>query len=82
MYADGVLIVVTATQVLGYVSEAKKFGPPSARSEREEFNALVRDAEVAIAAGRKTTARGLLLEIARGDFSKPFAPGRRPDYFS
>jgi outer membrane protein assembly factor BamB len=71
-YADGVLVVVTATQVWGYVSAAKRFGPAEPRSEREKFNRLIEAGERALAAGETSTARQLLLDVARGELPKPF----------
>ena len=72
VYADGVLVVVTPTQVLGYVSETKRFGPPNPRSERDKFDRQVGAAENALAAGETAIARTLLLEAVRGDLPKPY----------
>ncbi len=72
VYADGVLVVVTPTQVLGYVSETKRFGPPNPRSERERFEKQVGAAENALAMGETATARALLLDVARSDSAKPY----------
>jgi len=75
-YADGVLVVVTPTQVWGYVSERKRFGPAAERSDppdpvRERFERQAATAEEALAAGDAATARAALLAVARGEFPNP-----------
>jgi len=80
VYADGVMVVVTPTQVWGYVSDTKRFGPapgvgPDERGERDpvrtRFEALIEKAENALASGEGSAARGFLVSAIRGDFPKP-----------
>ncbi len=75
VYADGVMIVVTPTQVLGYVLDTRQFGGINERGERDrvrmKFEDLAAKAEALLAAGEVATAREPLLTIARGDFPVP-----------
>ena len=51
VYADGVIVVVTPTQLWGYVSEARRFGPADPQSVRDpirrEFERLIERTESA-----------------------------------
>jgi outer membrane protein assembly factor BamB len=71
-YADGVLVVVTPTQVWGYVTEGKRFGDAGVRAgiepARARFEELTRDAEAALAAGDGEAARRLLLAATATEF--------------
>jgi len=73
-YADGVLVVVTPTQVWGYVTEAKRFGL-NHRSGRDpvraNFEALIEKAEYALARGEATTAHQALLAATGNEFPNP-----------
>jgi outer membrane protein assembly factor BamB len=72
-YADGVLVVVTPTQVWGYVSERKLFGNPRSGRDptREKFDLLVEKAERALAAGDGAVARESLLTATKNEFPIP-----------
>ncbi|MBA4190477.1 MAG: hypothetical protein C0467_21025 [Planctomycetaceae bacterium] len=74
-YADGVLVVVSATQIWGFVTEAKRFGKPGERSERDplrlKFEALIEKAEAALANGEAASAREALMAATVAGFSKP-----------
>lgn len=70
-YADGVLIVVTPTDVWGYVSDTRRFGnSPRAGVDprRREFEERIDAAEAQLAVGDRSAARSTLLRVARGDF--------------
>src|SRR5262249_39245781 len=70
VYADGCLVVVTPTQVWGYVSDAKRFGgTPRAGAHPDplQFETAVDPAEADPAAGHEATAREALLRTARSD---------------
>ena len=73
-YADGVIVVVTPTQVWGYVSEARRFGPPDPQTEGgpafREFERLLERTESALARGEERSARALLVAAARGPFTR------------
>lgn len=70
-YADGVLVVVTPTEVWGYVADAPP--PPRPAPDPSRRYDLVADAaEVRLAAGDEPAARQLLLDAARGDYPPAF----------
>ncbi|MBN9120865.1 MAG: PQQ-binding-like beta-propeller repeat protein, partial [Planctomycetes bacterium] len=71
-YADGVLVVVTPTQVRGYVAQSKKIEPRPDPAPRERFDALADRAEDAVAAGDLPRARAALAEAADSDLPAPF----------
>jgi outer membrane protein assembly factor BamB len=75
VYADGVMVVVTPTQVWGYVPESKRFGRFFEQSGRDpvraEFETLVAKAEAALADGDTRAARELLLAGANGRLPRP-----------
>jgi outer membrane protein assembly factor BamB len=75
-YADGVLVVVTPTEVWAYVDERKRFAGLEERSSRDpvrsRFESLMDKAESALAAGETKTARESLLAASQGDFPRPF----------
>lgn len=73
VYADGVLVVVSPTQVWGYVSDRKRFGEPRSDRDpiREKFEVLIETAERALVAGDRDTARQSLLVAAHKEFPKP-----------
>jgi outer membrane protein assembly factor BamB len=67
-YADGVLVVVTPTEVSGYVAEPQRLPAPRPGSEPGPWVASVLDAaESKLAAGDTAGARNLLLGAARAD---------------
>jgi outer membrane protein assembly factor BamB len=74
VYADGVLLVVTATRIFGYLSEDKLFGPPGtvSREGRDFFEHTVARAERAIAEGHPARARELLASLVRGNVPDEF----------
>jgi outer membrane protein assembly factor BamB len=76
VYADGVLVVVNPTEMWGYVSHVRQFGPPDPRSERDparrEFEQLIDRTERALAAGDVERATAGLVDAARGRMPKPF----------
>ncbi|MBA4064430.1 MAG: hypothetical protein C0501_12100 [Isosphaera sp.] len=67
-YADGVLVVVTPTEVWGFVPFDKRFPVSDGRGR---FRDLAARADAALAAGDSASARELLLTAARGDFDAP-----------
>lgn len=71
-YADGVLVVVTATQVRGYVAQSRKIEHRPDLAPRERFDALVDRAEGAVAAGQPERARAILAQVASGDLPAQF----------
>jgi outer membrane protein assembly factor BamB len=75
VYADGVMVVVTPTQVWGYVSDVKRFGQFREQSGRDpvraEFETLAAKAEAALADGDAAAARELLAAAARGNLPRP-----------
>src|SRR5207302_9684324 len=75
-YADGVLVVVTPTQVWGFLPDAKRSDSASPRSgigpDRQRFDAVIDDAERHLANGNTLAARELLLRAARGNFPSRF----------
>ncbi|QDU22438.1 outer membrane protein assembly factor BamB family protein [Urbifossiella limnaea] len=64
-YADGVLVVVTATEVMGYVAEDRT-PPPRSEPGPPRFDALLDGAERRLAACDRAGAEKLLLEAAKG----------------
>jgi outer membrane protein assembly factor BamB len=70
VYADGVLVVVTPTQVWGYVSDRKRFGDPRADGDTtwKRFAALIASADQALAAGATDRARQILRAATHRDF--------------
>jgi len=66
VYADGVLVVVTPTEVRGYLAEAQKV-VPRPDTPRERFDALIGRAERAVAAGQPAQARAVLAEAVTSD---------------
>ncbi|MDB5309808.1 MAG: outer rane biosis protein BamB, partial [Gemmataceae bacterium] len=66
-YADGVLVVVTPTQVWGYVADAPPFVRPPDPEPRARFEAMIDQAERDLAGGDLRAARETLLGVARGD---------------
>lgn len=76
VYADGVIVVVTPSQIWGYVSEARRFGPTDPRSIRDpirrEFDRLIERTESALATGDNTTARTALLAVVGGTWPKAY----------
>lgn len=74
-FADGVLVVVTPTQVWGYVTDAKRFGVPDGFSVRDpvqaKFEELTDRAERSLADGDAAAARALLLAALGGEFPPP-----------
>ena len=71
-YADGVLVVVTPTQVRGYVAQSKKIVPRPDAPPRERFDALIDRAEGELAAGNAARATAALAEVATGDLPAPY----------
>lgn len=75
VYVDGVLVVVTATQIWGYVSEGKRFGGSGERSGRDpirvRFEIAIDKAESALASGEAAHAREALLAATRSEFPIP-----------
>ncbi|HEX4606903.1 MAG TPA: PQQ-binding-like beta-propeller repeat protein, partial [Urbifossiella sp.] len=65
-YADGVLVVVTPTQVWGFVGQG--LPPPTPTIPRPGFEAVADAAERHLGAGDEPAARKLLLDAARGEF--------------
>jgi outer membrane protein assembly factor BamB len=72
VYADGVLVVVTPTELWFYVSDQKQFEGLDKQSSRDpvraKFEALVDKAESSLAIGEAKAAREPLLAAASGDF--------------
>jgi outer membrane protein assembly factor BamB len=71
-YADGVLVVVTATQVRGYVAQSRKIEHRPDLSPRERFDAFTDRAEAEVAAGNPARARAILAQIVGSDLPAPF----------
>ncbi|HSQ57288.1 MAG TPA: PQQ-binding-like beta-propeller repeat protein, partial [Gemmata sp.] len=75
VYADGVMVVVTPTQIWAYLSEQKRYGESKSGSTRDprrgEFERAVAGAEAALRKGDLAAARMLLLAVARGDLPRP-----------
>lgn len=73
VYADGVIVVVTPTQVQGFLSDRKRFGQPrsGANPTRAKFDSLIEQAECALAIGNAAKARQLLTEAAATEFPNP-----------
>jgi outer membrane protein assembly factor BamB len=64
-YADGILVAVTPSQVLGFVADGKRAGIDPVRAA---FDALADEAERRLGEGKPDTARETLLRAARGEF--------------
>ncbi|MBX9579661.1 MAG: PQQ-binding-like beta-propeller repeat protein, partial [Gemmataceae bacterium] len=67
-YADGVLVVVTPTEVWGFVAEGKPPADPPAPDPRRRVIAGIDRAEQQLSDGDVTAARATLLEVARGEY--------------
>jgi outer membrane protein assembly factor BamB len=67
-YADGVLVVVTPTEVWGFVAEGKPPADPPDPDPRRRVIAAVDRAERQLADGDATAARAALREVARGEY--------------
>ncbi len=69
-YADGVMVVVTPTQVWGYeaIAPAVPFRPGPPVDPRAGFEALIDSAEVELAKGNEAQSREILSAAARADF--------------
>lgn len=74
VYADGVLVVVTPTQVWGYVSDRKRFGDPRVDRDpiRDRFEDLIDAANHAWAVGDDHRARETLRAATSRDFPVSF----------
>jgi outer membrane protein assembly factor BamB len=71
-YADGVLVVVTPTQVHFYRAQSTKIESRPDATPRERSDALVDRAERELAAGNTTRAISALAELATGELPAPF----------
>ena len=71
-YADGVLVIVTPTEVWGYRAQSRKIVPAPETPPRARFDILTDDAERKLAAGDATGARAILAEAAGGDLPPDF----------
>jgi outer membrane protein assembly factor BamB len=71
-YADGVLVVVTHSQVCGFRAQSMKTDPLPDAPPRERFDALVDLAERELAAGNTARATELLVGAATGALPAPF----------
>jgi outer membrane protein assembly factor BamB len=71
-YADGVLVVATATKVCGYRAESPKVKPLPNAPPRKQFYALIERAERAVAAGDSGRAIADLADVAKGNLPEPF----------
>ena len=69
-YADGVMVVVTPTQVWGYeaIAPAPPFSPEPPAEPRAAFEAMIDSAEADLAQGNEARARETLLAASRADF--------------
>ncbi len=70
-YADGVLVVVTPTQVWGYRADPKRIVPRPDSTPRERFDLLADRAESAFAAGDVAEAKRVLCDVATSDLPSP-----------
>ena len=70
-YADGVLVVVTATQVWGFRAESDKLDPLPDSPPRERFDTRIDRAERELASGNAPRAMAILAEVATGDLPAP-----------
>jgi outer membrane protein assembly factor BamB len=66
-YADGVLVVVTPTQVRGYVAQSRKIEVLPDLPPRGRLEAMIDRAEAAVAGGDPPRARTMLAEVAASD---------------
>ena len=72
-YADGVLVIVTPTQVWGFKTDAPPVeAPPSSPDPRPRFEAAIDAAERNLANGQIPAARETLLATARSDYPPPW----------
>ncbi len=71
VYADGVLVVVTATQVWGYRAEPNKIVPRPDSTPRERFDRLIANAEREFATDNRVEAKRLLCDVATSDLPAP-----------
>jgi hypothetical protein len=71
-YADGVLVVVTHSQVCGFRAESGNKAPLPDAPPRERFDAAVDWAGREIAKGNTPRATELLVAVATGDLPAPF----------
>lgn len=69
-YADGVLVVVTPTQVWGYLAEAPPAELPATPEPRQRFEAQIDRAEQDVAKGDLAAARDSLLGVVHGDLPR------------
>lgn len=67
VYADGVLVVVTPTEVLGYVAEGKPSAEPPDPDPRRRVIGAIDRAEGQLVDGDAAGAGGMLREVVRGD---------------
>ncbi len=70
-YADGVLVVVTPTQVWGYRAEPDKIVPRPDSTPRDRFDIIVESAEREYATNNRAEAKRLLCEVATSDLPAP-----------
>jgi outer membrane protein assembly factor BamB len=70
-YANGVLVVVTGTQVWGFRAESDKIDPLPDATPRERFDAHIDRAEREQLAGNVPKALATLSEVASGDLPAP-----------
>jgi outer membrane protein assembly factor BamB len=76
VYADGVLIVVSADHISAYFSELKRFGPANQQSKGDpaqlQFKKISSYAELLLADGKTTLARKTLVEAARSELPRRY----------
>ncbi|MBM3981619.1 MAG: hypothetical protein FJ304_15340 [Planctomycetes bacterium] len=70
-YANGVLVVVTGTQVWGFRAESDTTDPLPDATPRERFDARTDRAERELLAGNVSNALAILAEVATGDLPAP-----------
>ncbi|AMV24506.1 outer membrane biogenesis protein BamB [Gemmata sp. SH-PL17] len=70
-YADGVLVVVTPTQVWFYRAESTKIVPRPDSTPRDRFDWIVERAERQFAAGDRPAAIAALAQVATGGLPAP-----------